>query len=531
MAVSKRIESLLEQLYKGIYEKKEIMKLALLSSIAGESIFLLGPPGVAKSLIARKLKYAYKDAKAFEYLMSRFSTPDEIFGPVSIKKLKEEDKYERIVKNYLPDSSVVFLDEIWKAGPSIQNALLTILNEKIYRNGEEEIKVPLKALISASNELPAKDEGLEAMWDRFLVRFVVENIADNNEYNNMITATDDPYEDTITNSNKIAKEEYEEWDKAINEIKVSEHILYVIRAIRSYINSENEKIKTHNEEAENKENKKELLNISDRRWRKIIRLLRTSAFLNDREDVDLMDCFLIQYCIWNEKEQIDIVRGFVRDALEKHGYTFDLNFGEIKKELDEFKAEIDEETKFIKDTRVKVLAPVYNDYYEILNPPDQNANLLNQNDYINLSNQNQNIYLCYWYQSYQQVRNYSTFYIRKGNSKFSIFINDTEYKLKLTTQGEKRQTTKKPHPSVEKDWDEKVRNFLLETETMREKIKEHLNNDLKHLHSNLFVSSKLAKIVESHIEETQKEIEKIEVGIREIQNSYKKLKDEEIITK
>jgi MoxR-like ATPase len=87
-----------------------------------------------------------KDGSSFEYLMNRFSTPDEIFGPVSISQLKDHDKYERIVKNYLPTATVVFLDEIWKAGPSIQNALLTVLNEKIYRNGEQEIQVPMKAL-------------------------------------------------------------------------------------------------------------------------------------------------------------------------------------------------------------------------------------------------------------------------------------------------------------------------------------------------------------------------------------------------
>jgi len=403
MAIKERIEKLLNKLNEGIIEKEEVMALALLSSIAGESIFLLGPPGVAKSLIARRLKYAYKDAKVFEYLMSRFSTPDEIFGPVSISKLKT-DKYERIVDNYLPSAEVVFLDEIWKAGPSIQNALLTILNEKKFRgaknnegkNGESkiEIDVPIKALISASNELPHKDQGLEALWDRFLVRLFVEGIEDQKKFEEMIDMPSDPFEkklkemtDASSDSPEkkkknidgcITDDEYKQWSEEIGKIEIPENVFNVIHVIRK---------KIEEQKGKEEESKKHIWYVSDRRWRKIVRLMRTSAFVNDRTKVDLMDCFLIKHCIWDEKEQMDTVWQFVSDAIEKHGYTKEIDFKGIEDELVNFKTEIDEETKFVKDTRVEELASVRNGYYEILNPPDQNSNLINQNEFNNLSNQ------------------------------------------------------------------------------------------------------------------------------------------------
>lgn len=518
MTVKPKITELLKRLSDGVIEKEEVIALSLLSSVAGESIFLLGAPGVAKSLVARRLKYAYKDGSSFEYLMNRFSTPDEIFGPVSISKLKDHDKYERIVKNYLPTATVVFLDEIWKAGPSIQNALLTVLNEKIYRNGEQEIKVPMKALISASNELPSKGEGLEALWDRFLVRLIVDGVKDKLSFNDMISKTLNSYSDTVGEALKISDEEYNKWNKQIDEIEIPQNVFNVIHVIRSFIDQ-------YNLREEDKENP---IYISDRRWRKIVRLLRTSAFLNDRKAVDLMDCFLIKDCLWNETEQVQAVSQFVRDAIQKHGYSLKFNFNGLKDELEEFKTEIKEETKFEKDTRVETLVNARYEYFEIVDFNNEN-NLIRQIDFNSLTNSNESVRLYYYYEYHRQVQQNRIYNIRKGNSKFSIFINDQEYKLKTSNIGEKRQITKKPHKKVEEDWDGRVSKYLEVTNNQKEELETYRTKDLQHLRTNLFVNPELANTVESHLTSTKKEIEKFEVEIRKIQNDYKKLKDEEIV--
>jgi MoxR-like ATPase len=521
MSVKQRIQKLLEELNKGVYEKEEIMALSLLSALAGESIFLLGAPGVAKSLIARRLKYAFKDGKSFEYLMTRFSTPDEIFGPVSIKKLKDEDKYERVVEKYLPGADVVFLDEIWKAGSSIQNTLLTVINEKVYRNGEQEIKVPMKALISASNELPKpkskEEENLEALWDRLLVRLPVEGIKKKENFDAMISEKLDSYTDTVSADVKIENKTFEEWSKTIDDVEIHENVFNVIDVIRK-------KIQLHNDKDDQNENQ---IYISDRRWRKIVRLLRTSAFLNDRQAVDLMDCFLIKDCLWNEDTQIETARQMVSSTIEQYGYKLQFDFNSLKEELNEFREEIKEETKVVKDERVEELDKDTEGYYELENPPDNYNKFIDQDSYEQLTTEKEDIYL--YYEQYNSIRHDSTWEIKKGKDKFHISVNDVEYKLKTIVTGEKRQITKKPHEAVEKTWDEKIVQYLGVTTQQKDELEQYRKKDLEHLRTNIFVAPELANIVESHLTKTLREIQKYEVEIRDIRNGYKSLKEETVV--
>lgn len=340
-----RFQRLLRDMNRGIYEKETEISLSLLAALAGESVILLGPPGVAKSMVARQLKTAFRDARCFEYLMSRFSTPDEIFGPVSIQKLKSSDTYERAVEGYLPTADVVFLDEIWKAGPAIQNTLLTVINEKLFRNGIREIELPLKLLVAASNELPAKGEGLEALWDRFVIRIESRPIRQEKNFRSMLLEVENLSEvkseeqssaaEGEANSNVITAEEYAEWSENINKIGVKEDVLDVISVVRKSLRTVNV------DEAAERRN----IYVSDRRWKNIMRLLRTSAFMQDREEVAVCDLLPIYHCLWQEPEERDAIRTLVIRALfashadklveMKNALAEDIKYHRIRRSPDE----------------------------------------------------------------------------------------------------------------------------------------------------------------------------------------------------
>ena len=255
-------------------------------------------------MVARRLKKAFVNARAFEYLMSRFSTPDEIFGPVSISRLKESDTYERVVDGYLPTADVVFLDEIWKAGPAIQNTLLTVINEKLFRNGNAEIKLPLKLLVAASNELPAQGEGLDALWDRFLIRVISTCVKREETFYQMLLDEEVEENDEVGKW-QITDEEYRLWQEEIVRVTVPMTILACITEIRRGLG----KVEVQGSEVHRN------VYVSDRRWKNIVRLLKASAFVHGRTEVTLPDLLPVYHCLWSEPDERTDIRQIVIRSL------------------------------------------------------------------------------------------------------------------------------------------------------------------------------------------------------------------------
>src|SRR3989304_4050618 len=180
-----KLRKIREELRGEFFERDDVIDGALSALLSGSHVLLIGPPGTAKSLLAHEICKSVSGAKYFQWLLTKFTTPEEIFGAVSLKGL-ENDEYRRVTSGKLPEADIAFLDEVFKASSSILNTLLTIMNERIFYNGMERIQVPLITLFGASNEIPSEEDELEALYDRFLLRYVVDYIREDFRFLKMI---------------------------------------------------------------------------------------------------------------------------------------------------------------------------------------------------------------------------------------------------------------------------------------------------------------------------------------------------------
>jgi MoxR-like ATPase len=275
-----KLQQLIQAMQVGLLEREPQVKLTLLAALSGEHLLLIGPPGTAKSELAKRLKHIFVEANYFERLLTRFTVPEEVFGPLSIKTL-EEDRYTRLTSGYLPSCSVAFLDEIFKANSAILNSLLTILNERQFDNGNTRDRIPLISVIAASNELP-EGEDLSALYDRFMLRSHVLPVSDE-KFLELLTMKDEEFSPEL--NLRLRVEDLTEVQTLARKVHINGDVLSLIGLFRTYLNEHD-------------------ITVSDRRWRKIIKLLRVSAFTNNQTEVSIYDAWLLPHCLWEKPEQL-----------------------------------------------------------------------------------------------------------------------------------------------------------------------------------------------------------------------------------
>jgi MoxR-like ATPase len=345
LSLSERMSQLRHELCAGLHERDEAMAVALLAVLAGQSIFLLGPPGTAKSLMSRRLSCAFSDAKYFEYLMQKFSTPEEIFGPIDIAELKQGN-YKRKTSGYLPTADFAFLDEIWKSNPAILNTLLTITNEKTFRNGDVLENAPLKALIGASNELPQSGQGLEALWDRFLVRLEVPPLLNRDSFEALLKSAHVEAKIEVDPTLAISTDEWLSWQDSIDAVSLSVETLEIIHIVKFQL------IELESNRKEENRTQEQSYYVSDRRWLRAVRLLKSSAYFAGRTVTNQFDMFMLRHCLWSSLENKKQIEMLVNNAISA-SYVGNIDLAKVDVLLEE-----------VEDTLVKGTKSPAEQYFE-----------------------------------------------------------------------------------------------------------------------------------------------------------------------
>ncbi|HRQ56960.1 MAG TPA: AAA family ATPase [Azoarcus taiwanensis] len=286
-----RLAGLLDALESGLVERRRELRMALLAALAAEHTLLIGPPGTAKSELARRLQRAFGDVRYFERLLTRFTVPEELFGPLSISAL-EQDRYERHVAGFLPDASIAFIDEVFKANSAILNALLTLLNEREFDNGAGRIACPLISVIGATNTVP-EDEVGEAFLDRFLMLVPVVPVSEDGFLALLAMPTGVNLDVRVAPLDKAERAALAE---AAENVALEPLVGFLLAELRAWMVAQ-------------------ACYVSDRRWVKIVHVLRTAAASEGRSVVSRWDLGLLPCCVSADAQVQHAVSDWLLDRL------------------------------------------------------------------------------------------------------------------------------------------------------------------------------------------------------------------------
>jgi MoxR-like ATPase len=294
--LSARLRKVAETLDAQFLGKSEVIRLLLIAVVAREHAVLIGPPGTAKSALLRTLA-GLLDTRYFEYLLTRFTEPNEIFGPVDIAAFRDGE-YRRRTAGMLPEAEVVFLDEVFKSNSAILNALLSLLNERRFTSGGQIIECPLISAFGASNEVPA-DESLSALFDRFLLRIRSDNL-DAYHFNELLQLGIDHEVRRLRRQSATplvtAAELHAMVEELAQRLQFSDAFLSSYKGLIFQIRAEG-------------------VTVSDRRVVKMLKLFAASAYLDGRSHADSSDFFVLKH-VWNSEDQAPILEAIVTPVLE-----------------------------------------------------------------------------------------------------------------------------------------------------------------------------------------------------------------------